>query len=75
MVIGPQHVNPAEAVQIHRELGARRSLGMYWGSFELTNEALNEPSRALAQARRAAGVADEDFFVSAVGESRRLPGR
>ena len=70
-----QHVNPDEAVQIHQDLAARRSIGMHWGTFELTDESLDVPPRALAAARRARGVADEDFSVMAIGETRRLPRR
>lgn len=70
-----QHVNPAEAVQIHRDLRARRSVGVHWGTFELTDEPLDTPPVALAAARRAQGVADDAFFVLAVGQTRRLPRR
>ncbi|MEO6409348.1 MAG: MBL fold metallo-hydrolase [Burkholderiaceae bacterium] len=70
-----QHVNPAEAVQIHLDLGARRSMGVHWGTFELTDEALDEPPRRLAQARLDKGVAEEAFFVSAIGETHRLAPR
>ncbi|MFO1328276.1 MAG: MBL fold metallo-hydrolase [Rubrivivax sp.] len=70
-----QHIDPDEAVRIHRELGAKRSLGVHWGTFELTDEALDEPPAALARARAAQGVADDAFFVLAVGETRRLPPR
>jgi len=70
-----QHQNPSEAVHVHRDLGAKRSLGVHWGTFQLSDESLDEPPRALAQARREQGVSDDAFFVMAVGQTRRLPGR
>ena len=47
-----QHIDPAEAVQIHLDLAAERSIGIHWGTFALTDEALDEPPRALEGARR-----------------------
>jgi N-acyl-phosphatidylethanolamine-hydrolysing phospholipase D len=70
-----QHVNVREAVKIHLDLAAKRSLGVHWGTFQLTDEALDEPPRKLAEERRTAGVDDDAFFVLAVGETRRLPRR
>ena len=70
-----QHVNPAEAVQIHLDLGAKRSVGVHWGTFELTDESLDAPPLALAEARAAKGLADQQFFVMAVGETRKLARR
>jgi N-acyl-phosphatidylethanolamine-hydrolysing phospholipase D len=71
-----QHTNPAEAVQIHRELAAKRSLGVHWGTFQnLTDESLDEPPHALAAARRSQGVAADAFFVLAVGQTHKLPRR
>ena len=69
------HANPAEALQIHRDLQARRSVGVHWGTFPLTDEPLDEPPRALAAARAAQGVTDDAFFVLAIGQTRRLPRR
>lgn len=70
-----QHVNPDEAVRMHQDLGARRSLGIHWGTFELTDESLDEPPKALAAARRQKGVAQTDFDVTAIGQTLRLPRR
>ncbi|MFI4930034.1 MAG: MBL fold metallo-hydrolase [Burkholderiales bacterium] len=70
-----QHVNPEEAVRIHRDLGAKASLGIHWGTFELTDESLDEPPRQLAQARRSQAVADSAFFTLAIGQTRRLAPR
>ena len=70
-----QHVNPDESLRIHRDLGARRSLGVHWGTFNLTDEPLDQAPRDLAQARRANGLDEDAFFVLAVGQTRRLPPR
>lgn len=70
-----QHVNPAEAVQIHRDLGAKRSVGVHWGTFELTDEPLDQPPQDLAAVRRDQKIADDEFVVLAIGETRRLPQR
>ena len=70
-----QHVNVDEAVKIHRDVGARQSLGVHWGTFALTDEPLDEPPRKLIDARRQAGLSDDEFFVLAVGETRLLTPR
>ncbi|MEO8079164.1 MAG: MBL fold metallo-hydrolase [Caldimonas sp.] len=70
-----QHVNPAEAVRIHLDLVAERSIGIHWGTFQLSDEALDEPPRALSEARRDQCVADEAFDVMAIGETRHYPTR
>lgn len=70
-----QHVNPDEAVQIHQDLQAKRSIGVHWGTFQLSDEALDEPPQALARAVAARGLAPEVFTVLAVGQTRVLPKR
>lgn len=64
-----QHCNPAEAVRIHVELGAGRSIGMHWGTFQLTDESREAPLNALAEALVAHGVAAENFITLGPGTS------
>ena len=70
-----QHVNPAEAVRAHLDLGAKYSVGVHWGTFELTDEPLDQPPKDLAAARLAAGLAAETFGVMAIGETRQVAAR
>lgn len=67
-----QHVDPAQAVQIHLDLQATRSLGIHWGTFELTDEALDEPPRALRQALQARAVDPASFITTAPGEILKI---
>ena len=70
-----QHVNPAEAVQIHKDLHAKRSVGLHWGTFELTDESLDQPPKDLAAAVKAQSLKDDEFTLMAIGETRVLPAR
>jgi len=63
------HANPAEAVQIHRDLGAKRSVAMHWGTFRLTDEGRDQPPADLARARAEAGLDPADFTVLDPGGS------
>jgi L-ascorbate metabolism protein UlaG (beta-lactamase superfamily) len=66
------HMNPHEAVQAHLDLGARQSIGMHFGTFQLTPEGIDEPLRALDTARRAHAVAEAQFTTLAFGASMQL---
>jgi L-ascorbate metabolism protein UlaG (beta-lactamase superfamily) len=72
-----QHMDPEEAVRAHLALGARRSLGMHFGTFAgLTDEAIGAPEAALAEARAKFGVAAEAFGTLPFGATLEIePGR
>ena len=41
------HVNPEEAINIAKDLNAKKSIGMHWGTFILTDEPVLEPRERL----------------------------
>ena len=61
------HMDPAEAVQAHLTLGARRSVGMHFGTFQLTDEAIDAPLRGLKEACRQSSV--DSFETLGFGET------
>jgi len=69
------HMNPAEAVQAHLDLDASESIGMHFGTFQLTTEGIDEPLRALDEARRAKNIAPSRFRTLGFGESLRVEAR
>jgi N-acyl-phosphatidylethanolamine-hydrolysing phospholipase D len=68
------HVNPEEAVQLARDLGAQAVVGMHWGTLVLSTEPAQEPPHRFRAAGREQGYADEALWVMAIGETRALGG-
>ena len=65
------HMNPDEAVRAHLALGAARSIGMHFGTFQLTTEGIDDPVRGLEAACRTHGVPSDSFTVLPFGGSTR----
>lgn len=71
------HVDPGEAVQAYAELsGAHASsplplmLGLHWGTFRLTDEAMDEPPRLAAARWVERGLDPGRLWVARFGETR-----
>jgi L-ascorbate metabolism protein UlaG (beta-lactamase superfamily) len=65
----PIHMNPAEAVRAHGDLGAKYSIGMHFGTFQLTPEAIDQPQADLKAALADSGVSDREFVTLHEGET------
>jgi L-ascorbate metabolism protein UlaG (beta-lactamase superfamily) len=63
------HMNPAEAVQAHLDLAARQSVGVHFGTFQLTPEGVDQPVHDLAEALQQRGVQPAEFRTLEVGNS------
>ena len=64
----PQHMNPADAVRAFGDLGAEQALGIHWGTFQLTNEKVDQPLIDLTAALAEAGIAPELFPAMQPGQ-------
>ena len=67
-----QHMNPAEAVQAFVDCGAEFALGHHFGTFQLTDEAIDAPVIALGEALQARGIPPERFGTLRPGQVWQL---
>jgi len=63
-----QHMNPEESVRAFLDCGAEVALAHHHGTFQLTNEPIDAPERALAAALVAAAIPTERFRVLKPGQ-------
>jgi L-ascorbate metabolism protein UlaG (beta-lactamase superfamily) len=63
------HVNPEESVRALHDLRATHSVAMHFGTFQLTDEGINEPIEALRRELEKPENAGLDFRVPAHGET------
>ncbi|TGQ74710.1 hypothetical protein EN829_005880 [Mesorhizobium sp. M00.F.Ca.ET.186.01.1.1] len=71
--MAPQHQNPEEAVQGMKLCNAAHAAGCHWGTFQLTDEPIDEPARKLAEALDDQGVARQRFRALLPGEVWDVP--
>tara|TARA_Y100000389_G_scaffold83564_1_gene80152 strand:+ start:5072 stop:6103 length:1032 start_codon:yes stop_codon:yes gene_type:complete len=62
------HINPEEAVKAHLELNSKKSIGIHFGTFQLTNEAIDDPTKDLNIAKKKYNIKRENFIVLDEGQ-------
>jgi L-ascorbate metabolism protein UlaG (beta-lactamase superfamily) len=67
-VMQSMHMNPTDAVQAHQDLQATQSLAIHHRTFQLTDEAMNQPLLDLANALRSANLRAHSFATPTEGE-------
>ena len=64
----PVHLNPAEAVQVHKDVGSRLSIACHWGTFRLADEPPEEPPALLAHELAQAHIDSDKFLALRPGD-------
>ncbi len=64
------HMDPEQAVEAAIATRARRMLGMHFGTFDLSDEPIDEPPRRFLAAAKAAAFPVEDAWILKIGETR-----
>ena len=60
------HMDPEEALKAHKDLESKHSLGMHWGTFQLTSEPRDEPKLLIEKFKSQKNI--ENFYVPTNGE-------
>lgn len=71
--MGPVHQSPLDAVKAAADLGARTSVPIHYGTFQLADDGEDEPVAELGKALQAYGAGAPAFTVLGFGEGRDLP--
>ena len=66
------HLNPEQAVQAALDLRAPRALAIHYGTFDLSDEPLDEPPRRFRAAAAASGLGSAGAWVLRIGEMREF---
>lgn len=61
--MSPVHIGPFEAVKIHEEVRSKRSIGMHWKTFRLSDEEEFRPSYDLFKALQEAKIDPSTFLA------------
>ena len=64
------HCNVEEAIQIHKDLKSKNSFAMHWGTFQLTDEPMDEPPRLLEKLSVEKDLSKGEFIAMMHGESK-----
>jgi len=64
------HMNPEEAVQAALDLAATRALAMHYGTFDLSDEPLDEPPTRFRKAAAQTRLSDGNAWLLKIGETR-----
>ena len=57
------HVNPEESMLIHKDVKSLKSIGMHFGTFVLTTEPINEPSKEIVKIIEKNKKLNDQFIV------------
>jgi L-ascorbate metabolism protein UlaG (beta-lactamase superfamily) len=68
-VMKQSHLNPYEAVKAHLDLETRRSIAIHYGTFQLSDEAFDQPNIDLKKALKLNSLSDEQFMLLPEGQS------
>ena len=67
------HMNPQDALQAHKDLQSKQSMGIHFGTFSLGDDAFDDPTNELSFAAiKENKISPSDFYAPEFGEIKSL---
>jgi L-ascorbate metabolism protein UlaG (beta-lactamase superfamily) len=63
------HMNPSEAVKAHVDLESQMSMGIHFDTFQLSNEAIDDPVKDLNKSLAKHSISPEIFIAPKIGQT------
>ena len=67
------HMDPQQAIAAHLDLQSKKSIGIHYGTFQLTAEPREEPPELLKKEMKKLGIPKDDFITLELGKAFVLP--
>lgn len=64
------HVDPKEALLIHKDVNSKQSIAMHFGTFPLADDGQNDPIKELNAELLESNIEKEDFIIPKEGEGK-----
>ena len=68
-MMSPVHINPKEALDMHLAIQSKKSIGIHWGTFQLTFEDRMDPPKRLSNEINKRGLSKDEFQAILPGDS------
>ena len=68
----PMHVDPDQAVLIHKDVRSKKSIPVHWGTFQLSYEPFLGPPTLLAEVHKKNELHEDQFNSIKIGETVEL---
>jgi N-acyl-phosphatidylethanolamine-hydrolysing phospholipase D len=70
VMMHPVHTTPEEGLRIARDVGARTAVAMHFGTFDLSDEPVDEPARRFRAEATRQGWGPDRAWIMNIGETR-----
>jgi L-ascorbate metabolism protein UlaG (beta-lactamase superfamily) len=70
--MAPAHMSSVDALEAHKVLGAKHSIAIHFGTFNLSDEGIDDPVNLLKSERTKRSISEEEFCIMKPGQTKEF---